>query len=122
MTTIENEPENFIAYNNGLTATARSVELTSDRKAIKKLNGLQIVNGGQTTNTIYRAKHAEKLDLSSVYVTVKLCVLSDETVAEFAPKIAEFANKQNVVRRTDLSSNNNEYRELQKSSRTVRSG
>ena len=119
LTTIENEPENFIAYNNGLTATARSVELTSDRKAIKKLNGLQIVNGGQTTNTIYRAKHAEKLDLSSVYVTVKLCVLSDETVAEFAPKIAEFANKQNVVRRTDLSSNNNEYRELQKSSRTV---
>ena len=117
--TIENEPENFIAYNNGLTATARSVELTSDRKAIKKLNGLQIVNGGQTTNTIYRAKYAEKLDLSKVYLTVKLCVLSDETVGEFAPKIADFANKQNVVRRTDLSSNNNEYRELQKSSRKI---
>ena len=119
LTTIEDEPENFIAYNNGLTATARSVELTPDQNGIKKIYGLQIVNGGQTTNTIYRAKHAEKLDLSQVYVTVKLCVLSDEYISDFAPKIADFANKQSLVKKTDLSSNNNEYRELEKSSRNV---
>ena len=64
-----------MAYNNGLTATARSIELTKDKKGIKKINGLQIVNGGQTTNSIYRAKHAEKLDLSLVYVTVKLSAI-----------------------------------------------
>jgi len=117
--TIEDEPENFIAYNNGLTATARSVEMINEGKDIRKFLGLQIVNGGQTTNTIYRAKYAEKLDLKQIFVPVKLCVLSDDTVGEFAPKIAEFANKQNVVRKTDHSSNNPIYREIERCSRRI---
>ena len=50
---------------------------------------------------------------------MKLCVLSDETADEVAPLIAKFANSQNVVKRTDLTSNHPVYRELEKLSRST---
>ena len=117
--TLRNEPERFIAYNNGLTVTARELELSADEKSILRIDGLQVVNGGQTTNTIYRAKYMEKLPLGRASVPVKLCVLSDETADEVAPLIAKFANSQNVVKRTDLTSNHPVYRELEKLSRST---
>ena len=58
--TIQNEPDKFIAYNNGLTATATGIEINEEKNKITKIYGLQIVNGGQTTNTIFRAKYANK--------------------------------------------------------------
>ena len=117
--TIEEEPEKFLAYNNGLTMTARSVQLNDEQTGLKGLSAIQIVNGGQTTNILYRAKYSEGLDLTKVSVPVKLCVLSDTAVEEFAPKIAEYANSQNVVRRTDITSNNPVYRELERCSRAI---
>ena len=50
--TIEEEPDKFIAYNNGLTATATGIEINEDKTRITRIDGFQIVNGGQTTNSI----------------------------------------------------------------------
>ena len=50
--TLKDEPEKFIAYNNGLTVTATDKEIT-DEGYIKSLTDFQIVNGGQTTASIY---------------------------------------------------------------------
>src|ERR1700674_361647 len=50
--TIQEEPARFLAYNNGIVATADEVELdehNDGQLAIRTLRGLQIVNGGQTT-------------------------------------------------------------------------
>ena len=117
--TIEEQPEYFVAFNNGLTITANSIELNAAFTEITSLGNVQIVNGGQTTNTIYRAKYLEGLDLSKVSVPAKICVLDDENANELAPKIATFANQQSAVRKTDIASTNQTYRQLETLSRPL---
>ena len=117
--TIEDAPDKFIAYNNGLTATATEIELDKTGTKITKMSNFQIVNGGQTTNAIYRAKYRSNMELSGVFVQLKLCVLNEKLIDEFGPKISEYANTQNAIKRTDLTANNPIYREIQQISRTM---
>ena len=46
------------AYNNGIAATAEKIKFVVEDgvKYIKEIVGFQIVNGGQTTASIHRAK------------------------------------------------------------------
>ena len=117
--TIEEEPHKFIAYNNGLTATASRIEINDENTKITKIYDFQIVNGGQTTNSIYRAKYSNKMDVSKVFVPLKLCVLSKDDMDEFGPRIAKFSNKQNAVKDTDFSSSNPIYIAMEQQSRNV---
>ena len=82
--TILGEPEMFFAYNNGVTATAESVELVENagRTEIKSIRNLQIVNGGQTTASIFSACKKDKADLSSIFVQMKLSVIPPEKTVE----------------------------------------
>lgn len=105
--TIINQPEKFFAYNNGLTTTAEDIVLeeTSHGLKIKSLKNLQIVNGGQTTASIYSAMRKNKADLSKIFVQVKLTIVAPEQVNELVPKISEYANTQNKVNAADFFSN-----------------
>ena len=55
-TTIIKEPEMFLAFNNGIAATADEIELENSEdgngKIISVVKDFQIVNGGQTTASI----------------------------------------------------------------------
>ena len=56
-TTLIEEPNMFFAYNNGIAATRKIKFVVEDGvKYIKEIVGFQIVNGGQTTASIHRAK------------------------------------------------------------------
>ena len=57
-TTLIEEPNMFFAYNNGIAATAEKIKFVVEDgvKYIKEIVGFQIVNGGQTTASIHRAK------------------------------------------------------------------
>lgn len=105
--TIINQPEKFFAYNNGLTTTAEDIELeeTAHGLKIKSLKNLQIVNGGQTTASIYSAMRKDKADLQKIFVQVKLTIVAPEQVNELVPKISEYANTQNKVNAADFFSN-----------------
>ena len=105
--TILGEPEMFFAYNNGVTATAESVELVENagRTEIKSIRNLQIVNGGQTTASIFSACKKDKADLSSIFVQMKLSVIPPEKTVEVVPKISEYANSQNRVNAADFFAN-----------------
>ena len=72
--TLRDEPERFMAYNNGLSITVDeliTVVLPDGRPAIKSMRGLQVVNGGQTTASIHRAKKQDGVDVSSVFRSSK---------------------------------------------------
>lgn len=103
---LENTPEMFFAYNNGITATAEGIETrqTSDGLVITKLNNMQIVNGGQTTASIHAAS-LKKVDLSRVFVQMKLSIIAPEDAIEVVPKISEYANTQNRVTAADFFAN-----------------
>lgn len=105
--TIKEEPERFFAYNNGLTCTASSIEVEKQDNVLKiiRLNGLQIVNGGQTTSVIYNC-YKSKLNITNIFVQMKLSVVSkEEEYADFVGKVARYANSQNPVKESDFFSN-----------------
>jgi hypothetical protein len=119
--TILGEPEMFFAYNNGVTATAESIELVDDngQKSIKSIRNLQIVNGGQTTASIFSANKKDKADLSSIFVQMKLSVIPPEKTVEVVPKISEYANSQNRVNAADFFANHPYHVRIEEFSRRL---
>lgn len=105
--TILNEPGMFFAYNNGITATAQSVEIevTDSGLAIKRIADLQIVNGGQTTASLFHTRKRDKADLSHIFVQMKLSVIDSQQDEMIVSKISEYANTQNRVNAADFFSN-----------------
>jgi hypothetical protein len=120
--TIAGEPHRFLAYNNGISMTASSIELEDmpfGGQGIVRIHDLQIVNGGQTTASLYHARARFKHDLRSIYVQAKLSVVLPELLDELVPRISEYANSQNTVKSADFSANDPFQRELEKLSRTI---
>ena len=119
--TILNDPDMFFAYNNGVTATAEAVT-TSDTDGVTRidaLQNLQIVNGGQTTASIFTAKKKDSADLSHISVQVKLSVIDPERAEKVVPKISEFANTQNTVNAADFFANHPFHVRMEEFSRRV---
>ena len=116
--TIENAPEMFFAYNNGITATATSLEIKNNK--IMKIHNFQVVNGGQTTSSIYAAKKKNGIDLSKINVQMKLSVVNPEyNVGNFVSKIAEYANTQNKVNPSDFFSNSPFHKDMKSHSKRL---
>lgn len=108
--TIEFKPEMFFAYNNGITATASDLEFDG-KGNIKTIKNFQIVNGGQTTSSIYAA--SKKLDVSKVAVQMKLSVVKDrEQEHTFVSEVSRYANTQNKVNASDFFSNSPFHKEM----------
>lgn len=124
--TLRTHPEMFVAYNNGISTTAEAVKLTpvafgSNVYRIDSLTGWQIVNGGQTTASLYHAWE-DQTDLSRVFVQAKLTVLKtqdEQSNAVLTSRISEYANTQNKIAFSDLGANQNIHVELEKHSRSV---
>jgi hypothetical protein len=120
--TLKTEPARFLAYNNGISATAESVQLVREedgRSAIEKITGLQIVNGGQTVASIHRAKERDKADLSEVYVQAKITLVRPEHIETLVPLISRCANTQNRVNEADFSANHAFHIRIQQLSDTI---
>lgn len=101
--TIRSVPARFLAYNNGISATAADVTLADDG-GIAGLLDFQIVNGGQTTASIHRMMR-DGAGLAEVSVQAKITVVDGELVDELVPKISEYSNSQNKIQLADLASN-----------------
>lgn len=121
--TIRNEPNLFCAYNNGITVVAESVNISEDSTncVIQGVDDFQIVNGGQTTASLYHTRKKFNSDLSKIFVQMKLMVIHDnagsnagiERLADvLIPKIGRFSNTQNKVSMSDLSANDKPHPDL----------
>lgn len=123
--TLRDEPDMFLAYNNGISVTAESVDIVRDengKPSIRSIRDMQIVNGGQTTASIFNAHHDKKIvaDLSKVFVQMKLSVITDpEDMDKIVPRISAFANTQNKVQVADFSANDPYHRRVEELSRTI---
>ncbi len=135
--TLVTEPENFFAYNNGITLTADSAVVKHEENIsfIHSLENLQIVNGGQTTAAIYFAPREvggvqtssglmpyKRIDLSKVSVQMKLTVFHEtaqEEIDDYRANISNFANSQNSIQGSDLVSNHPIHLSIERLSRQV---
>jgi hypothetical protein len=113
----------FLAFNNGLSVTATGLKLKKHGSGIADLQyarDFQIVNGGQTTGSIYRAFLKDKADVSRLWVPVKITEFFDVAdVEDIAPQISLSANSQNKVNIADFSANHPFHRKIEELSRTI---
>ncbi len=123
--TLRNEPDMFLAYNNGISVTAESITVSTDAdgtRYISKIRDMQIVNGGQTTASIYNISKDKdsSLELSKVYVQMKISVIKTEKkMDEIVHRISECANTQNKIQMADFSSNDPFNRKMEELSRII---
>ncbi len=119
--TILTDPGMFFAYNNGVTATASSVTMVEGATpaAIASIKDLQIVNGGQTTASLFHARRKDKANLSEVFVPMKLTIIDDERIDEVVPNISQFANTQNAVNAADFFANHPFHLKMEQYSRRL---
>jgi hypothetical protein len=119
--TIKDEPAMFFSYNNGLSATADSVEVekSSDGLRIVSASNLQVVNGGQTTASLHAALKNSPETLEQVHVQMKLTVVPSKTSEDVVPFISKYANSQNKVSAADFFSNHPFHMRMEEYSRRV---
>jgi hypothetical protein len=124
--TLRSAPERFMAFNNGIVLVADEMRLdraNDGSPGIIWLRGMQIVNGGQTTASIYFAKKKyPNTDLSKVRVPAKIIVIkeADPTKEEsLVSDISRYANSQNSVRQSDLSANKPFHVDVERQSLTI---
>ncbi|WP_426582715.1 AIPR family protein [Mucilaginibacter sp. R-33] len=115
-------PYMFLPYNNGLAVTASEVEteIKDGQLLLRSVRDFQIVNGGQTTASLFHTEKKHKASLAQVYVQMKLTVIKDQELKNReVPNISKFANSQNKVSDLDLSSNHPFLQRLEQLSRTT---
>lgn len=119
--TILNEKSRFFTYNNGISTTAKSIELENNPVhglMITSFTDLQIINGGQTTATLAATNIKNGADLSGIFVQMKLTVLKNDD-PELIRNIATYANSQNKVKTADLNSSHPFYVRMEDFSRKL---
>lgn len=118
--TLRTAPDMFFSYNNGISTTASDIE-TKERDGvlyITRLYDWQIVNGGQTTASIAASQNDKEVDLSKVYVPMKISVIRDsERDDEIIRSISISANSQTAIKNSDFSANDPYLVDLEKYSR-----
>lgn len=121
---LANEPQMFMAYNNGISTIAESITVDEGRSSgdivnITEVTGWQIVNGGQTTASIYNAYKA-KLPLEQVNVQIKLSVIKQKDRAEeIIHNISKYANSQNKINMSDFNANDAYHVKMERLSRAT---
>lgn len=127
--TLLKENEMFLAYNNGITALATTIDTdkdfdvadiesevdsTSDDSrfdnfistgVLRCIHDFRIVNGGQTTASIYFTKKEKGAHLRGVFVPVKIIVLSKDK-EKVAGNISRYSNSQSPIKYADFSVSN----------------
>ena len=121
--TITKTPEMFLAYNNGISGTAESLKTEPMGNGLYKvyeLDDFQIVNGGQTTASIYSACKNNPSLLEKIDVQVKITVVDrTESLDSVVDKISRYSNTQNRIQLADFSSNSPFHQKVEELSRSV---
>ncbi len=122
--TLEKNPSHFIAYNNGITITCQVAEQLTQQRL--RLDSPQIVNGCQTTRTLYEFmdKHFAGIDpqhdvanamsaYREAFMAVKVLVVQKGNAGDdYAKNITRNSNNQNVIRGKDFIALEDMYRRL----------
>lgn len=111
--TVKNGPEEFVSYNNGISAVATDIKVSASSNmhsqvvSITSIDNFQIVNGGQTTATLYECLKDKLVnELDEIIVPVKLTVVKNIGNSEnLIRNISVYSNSQTAIKRSDPPSN-----------------
>lgn len=119
--TLREEPDMFFSYNNGISTTATDIEVKEVDGAlyITRLYDWQIVNGGQTTASIAASLNDREVELTKVFVPMKVSVIRDaDNTDDIVKAISTTANSQTAIKNSDFSANEPYLIDMEKFSRS----
>lgn len=102
--TAKSQPENFAIFNNGITVLVHGYERVQDPSGsheVLKVQGLGIVNGGQTTGALGGLEEKDASSAEQARVMARFVKCSN---TEVLGDIVRFNNTQNKVEATDFRS------------------
>lgn len=113
--TLENDPDNFYYYNNGLTLVCQNFNYNAMQQGnfLLKTKDLQIVNGGQTSMTLHNYLQEKNQISENASVLVRIYELPDEQYDDYINKITHATNNQNPVDLKDLRANDEKQQQLE---------
>ena len=118
--TIRDDSDMFFSYNNGISATASSIKINTTTNKIEAINDFQIVNGGQTTATLYHTRKNFKKSLTQIYLQVKITVLrKKDNYPVLISNISKYANSQTAVKSSDFWTSDSYLLNIEKFSLTT---
>lgn len=122
-TTILSCPENFFAYNNGISVTAKDLKFDERKEGIflTYAKDFQVINGGQTTASLLNAEIKDKADLSKIFVQMKLTEIDAdlEKSSEIIKNISRSSNTQSKVSDADFFSSHPFHIRMEQISRRI---
>ena len=105
----EKRRRDFWYFNNGITIICSELDIATNGK-VANLKRAQIINGAQTTYSLYDAYKSGKLD-DSVEILIKAIETNER---EFIDNVTLYTNSQNAIRLRDLCSNDEIQIRIQK--------
>lgn len=100
----------FWYLNNGITVVCDRFSYEKTRSPDAFIEGMQIVNGGQTSHSLFEAHKINPDGFDDILVLVRIVETSSK---EIALKVAESTNSQTPIKGRDLHSNDDVQRRLQ---------
>jgi hypothetical protein len=115
LSTVQDRPDDFWYFNNGITVTAKSVEKTAAGSGNRELGtfkavGAHVVNGAQTVSAVGRFQGALK-NLEKVRIPLRIISLQSAT-AGYEAQITRSNNTQNRIEARDFVSQDKEQQRL----------
>ena len=105
--TAKHAGDNFLYFNNGISAICNEFAVTGNKVTAKKF---QIINGGQTMGSIHKAGNQRNVE-----VLLKLCKGEGMTTDKgFNRDIVRFNNTQNAIKDSDFRANDRIQEHIQK--------
>ena len=105
---LDEEPQKFFFYNNGITIIADDISKEDTNVSAKvkfTIKNIQVLNGGQTLRTIHNYNLNNKANLTETLSTAQVLVrMLKVTKNELKGQIAEYTNSQNSITMRDLRS------------------
>lgn len=98
--TITEQPNNFWAYNNGITALVNDYSIENDLNTGEEkltISGITIINGAQTTGAV-----SSVTEVGKALIPIRFIVCEDSSIID---EIINNNNKQNEIIASDLRSN-----------------
>jgi hypothetical protein len=118
-----NKPEEFVFFNNGISAVATQVTGDEEDNALH-CKRFSIINGAQTVRSLRKAQRQDKAGvLSKVRVVLRILDFSLLKEHDFLADVTKYNNTQNAIKISDFRSNDPVQKDLaRKFEEVVRSG
>lgn len=109
--TAESRPDDFLFFNNGISAVATSIEEHPDDLTLRCKN-FSIINGAQTVRSLFKARSRNSASVKETAVMMRVSTFSPGKEPEFLEEVTRYNNTQNKVSVSDFRSNDPVQRDL----------